>query len=164
MSGDPNLTAELERRVQALLTESVQRVDGRARSRLNRARHAALTEAARPRRWYRYGPRQLAARAGRRLLWMPAAGAVAAALLVAVVLWPHAPPVYPAVDTRHAEDLELLADREGMDLMQGGDGQFYEWAMAQAGKGGPAAGSGAAAQGKARGAQGSGADTGQNNG
>jgi hypothetical protein len=164
MSRDHDGTAELERRLQALLTESVQRVDGRARSRLNRARHAALAEAARPRRWYGYGPRRLAARAGRRLLWMPAAGALAAALLVAIVLWPHPRTAYPAVQARHAEDLELLADREGMDLMQSGDGQFYEWAMVQAGKDGPAAGSGAPAAGKGGGAQGSGADTGQNNG
>jgi hypothetical protein len=29
-------------------------------------------------------------------------------------------------------DLDLIADRDGMELMQGGDGQFYEWAMSQA--------------------------------
>ena len=89
---------------------------------------------------------------GRRgCLWMPAAGAMAAAVLVAFVLWPHAPQGYPAVEASHAsaEDLELLADGEGMDLMQSGDGQFYEWAMAQADKGGPAAGSGDGSQDKA---------------
>jgi hypothetical protein len=54
-------------------------------------------------------------------------------VLVAFVLWPHAPQGYPAAEVNHTtvEDLDLLADRDGMDLMQGGDGQFYEWAIAQ---------------------------------
>ena len=131
MSRDLNGTADFERRLHALLEESVQRVGGHARSRLNQARHAALAEAVRHRGWYL--PARVAAWARRPLLWMPASGAVAAAVLVAFVLWPHAPQGYPAVEVNHTtvEDLDLLADRDGMALMQGGDGQFYEWAMAQ---------------------------------
>ena len=131
MSRDLNGTADFERQVHDLLEESVQRVGGHARSRLNQARHAALAEAARHRGWYL--PARAAAWVRRPLLWMPASGAVAAAVLVAFVLWPHAPQGYPATEVNHTtvEDLDLLADRDGMDLMQGGDGQFYEWAMAQ---------------------------------
>jgi hypothetical protein len=164
MSRDLNGTADFESRLHALLAESAQRVGGHARSRLNQARHAALAEAARPRRWRL--PQRLAARAGRRLVWMPAAGMVAAALLVAVMLWPHAPQGYPAVDASHAtvEDLGLLADRDGMELMQNGDGQFYEWAMTQADEAGQAPGPGAADPGKAHGTQNAGGETNQNSG
>jgi hypothetical protein len=84
---------------------------------------------------------------------------MAAAVLVAFVLWPNAPQGYPAVEANHTtvEDLDLLADREGMDLVQGGDdGQFYEWAMAQADQGGGPAGPGAG-QGKSHGGQSAGA-------
>lgn len=164
MSRDPSGTADFERRLHTLLEESVQRVGGHARSRLNQARHAALAEAARPNRW------QLLLRAVAwlrlRPLWMPATatGALAVAVLVAFVLWPHAPQGYPATEASPAavEDLDLLADREGMDLMQGGDGQFYEWAMAQADQAQPA-GSGAG-ESKPRGSRGVGADTNQNSG
>jgi hypothetical protein len=162
MSRDLNGTADFERQLQTLLEASVQHVGGHARSRLNQARHAALAEAARQGRWF------LFLRAATWLrLWMPAAGAMAAAVLVAFVLWPNAPQGYPAVDANHTtvEDLDLLADREGMDLMQGGgDGQFYEWAMTQADQGGQPGGAGAAGQGKAHGAQSAGAVTNQNSG
>lgn len=153
MSRDLNGTADFERRLRALLEESVQRVGGRARSRLNQARHAALAEAARPRRWHL--PLRPVAGVRTRLLWMPAAGA-AAAVLAAFMLWPHAPqPGYPAVEANNTtvEDLDLLADRDGMDLMQGGDGQFYEWAMAQAqaDSSGQPGDSGASGQGRGQG-------------
>jgi len=149
MSRDLNGTTGFERQLQALLQDSVQRVSGHARSRLNQARHAALAEAVRPGRGNLL--RRLTTRGGRRLLWMPAAGAVAAGVLVAVLLWPRAHQPYPAAEASHAtvEDLDLLADRDGMGLLQSGDGQFYEWAMAQsdksppAGSDGPDKGSGA---------------------
>ena len=134
MSRDHDGSAEFEQQLRALLQESVQRVDGRARSRLNQARHAALAESIRARR---DGHLALwpAAWAGRRLSWMQATGAIAAAALVSFVLWPHPrQATYPALEASHAtvSDLDLIADRDGMELMQGGDGQFYEWAMAQA--------------------------------
>ena len=131
MSRDLNGTADFEQRLHGLLEESVRRVGGRARSRLNQARHAAVAEAARRSRWGL--PRRAAAWLRLHLLWMPAGGAVAAAALVAFVLWPHAPQGYPAVEASPAgvEDLDLIADRDGMDIMRSGDAQFYEWAMAQ---------------------------------
>ena len=78
-----------------LLEDSVLRIDGRIRSRLNQARHAAVEEAARrPSFW-------------RRFSLMPAASAVAAAVLVAFVLWPHSHQGEdsPKVDTRRSRIL-----------------------------------------------------------
>jgi hypothetical protein len=133
MSRDGNGGIEFERQLRALLEEGVQRVGGHARSRLNQARHAALAEAARPRRGGSL-PLWPTAWLSRRLMWMPATGVIAAAALVGFVLWPHSQPAaFPAVEASRASvsDLDLIADRDGMELMQGGDGQFYEWAMAQ---------------------------------
>ncbi len=162
MSRDLNGTADFERQLQALLEESVRGVGGRARSRLNQARHAALAEAARS-RWSVH--LRAAAWIRMHLLWMPAGGAVAAAVLVAFVLWPHAPQGFPPVEANQTsvEDLDLMADRDGMDIMQSGDGQFYEWAMAQSDQGGQPAGAAPAGQGKAHG-QSAGPDTDQNTG
>jgi len=163
MSRDLNGTTDFEHQLHDLLEESVRRVGGRARSRLNQARQAAIAEAARGRRWRM----PLRAAAWTRLhLWMPAGGAVAAAVLVAFVLWPHAPQEYPAAESNPTtiEDLDLLADRDGMDIMQNGDGQFYEWAMAQSSQDSPPAGGGAPDPGKGHGAQNAGADTDPNPG
>jgi hypothetical protein len=117
--------SEFERHVRALLEESVTRVDGRIRSRLNQARHAAVAEIVRrPPAW-------------RRFTVMPAAGAVAAAALVAFVLWPHSRPgdslVAEGGGRAGVEDLDLLADSDALDLVSdGGDGgAFYEWAADQ---------------------------------
>ena len=111
-----------ERNARAVLTESVLRIDARTRSRLNQARHAALAEAARPRRSFL-----------RSFTLMPAAGA-AAAVLVAVTLWHHQPMSdTTASEGQHlaVEDMDLLADSEALDLVEQGDGSFYEWAAAQ---------------------------------
>jgi anti-sigma-K factor RskA len=115
---------EFERNARRVLEESLARVDARTRSRLNQARHAALEAAqAQPRRgvW-------------RSFTLMPAAGA-AAALLVAVMLWHREPTsVEPPLFEAHAataEDVDLLADKDALDLMEGWDGSFYEWAAAQ---------------------------------
>jgi hypothetical protein len=120
---DEDLT-QFERNARAILEESARRIDARTRSRLNQARHAALAAA---------GTRRRAWWAGFTL--MPAAGAVAAALLVAVVLWHREPagtePL--ALDGQHpaVEDMELLTDNDSIDLMEEWDGSFYEWAAAQ---------------------------------
>jgi hypothetical protein len=130
MSAHGEQITEFERQTRMVLEESVLRIDGRVRSRLSHARHAAV-EAASVRR----GP----------VFWRfftlaPTAGAAAAAaLLVAMVLWHRGPQVEvqlpPAVgETAHpGEDLDLLADSEALDLIQDGDGSgaFYEWAAEQ---------------------------------
>lgn len=124
MSAVNESATEFERNARRVLEESVQRIDARTRSRLNQARHAALEAAAARRRgWF-----------GRFTL-MPAAGAVAAAVLVAVVLWQRqpvgTPPLGPEAQRTAVEDMDLLTDKDSIDLMEGWDGSFYEWAAAQ---------------------------------
>ena len=120
--GGESLT-EFERNARVVLEESVRRIDARTRSRLNQARHAALAAAGRRRAWWSS------------FTLMPAAGAIAAALLVAVVLWHREPAgTQPlALDGQHpaVEDMELLTDNDSIDLIDGWDGSFYEWAAAQ---------------------------------
>lgn len=121
--------SQLERNARLVLEESVRRIDARTRSRLNQARHGALEAAGRRRRSWWSG-----------LTLMPAAGAAAAALLVAFVLWERQPQVVvPAiVDAQHTaiEDVDLLTDNDSIDLMEGWDGSFYEWAAEQSDAGG----------------------------
>jgi len=115
---------EFERNARIVLERSVSRIDARTRSRLNQARQAALAAAARrrPPWWSRFA-------------LMPAAGAAAAALLVAVVLWQREPagefPVLEGSHTSVVEDMDLLADNDGLELIEEWDGSFYEWAAAE---------------------------------
>jgi hypothetical protein len=133
MSPLPEPLTEFERNARTLLEESVRRIDGRTRSRLNQARQAAVTAAAAKRApWWRS------------FTLMPAAGAATAALLVAVVLWQRQPAgELPLPDAAHVsaehpavEDLDLLADSDAMELIENWDGSFYEWAAAQNDAGG----------------------------
>src|ERR1700738_1793885 len=97
--------SEFEQHARALLEDSVLRIDGRVRSRLNQARHACVAESSRrPSFW-------------RRFSFMPAASAVAAAALVAFVLWPHSHQGDLVTESGHerAEDLELLAGGDAFD-------------------------------------------------
>lgn len=113
-----------ERSSRELLRASADAVDGRVRSRLNQARHAALAE--------------LAAGAGTRPFrvpgrWLPA-GALAAAAVLAVAVWiarPVAGPGSPLADAMVAEDIEMLASTEGPELYAD-DADFYEWAGSDA--------------------------------
>ena len=112
---------EFERNARAVLEGSLAGIDGRTRSRLNQARQLAVEAAgARHRPWWRS------------FAIMPAAGAVTAALLVTVMLWHREPMVResPLLEGRvtAVEDMDLLADAEGLDLIEGWDGPFYEWA------------------------------------
>jgi len=128
MSPQDEPLTQFEEQTRAVLTESVTRIDSRIRSRLNQARQAAIAEVSKPSR-------------RPRLLLMPAAGAVAAAGLVAMLLWQHRPdrrppetalPVSEGGQVVAAEDLDLIADADGLDMLQDSDGAFYEWAAAQA--------------------------------
>lgn len=118
------MTGEFEQHARALLEDSVLRIDGRVRSRLNQARHAAVEEISR-RPSFR-----------RRFSLMPAAGAVAATVLVAFVLWPHSHQGDSLIENGHGtvEDLDLLADGDALDLVsdETDGGAFYEWAVDQA--------------------------------
>jgi negative regulator of sigma E activity len=125
MSRVNETVTDFERNARVVLEQSVARIDARTRSRLNQARHTALEAAGAPRRaWWRG------------FTLMPAAGAVAAAVLVAVVQWHREPSVVEPPQqlegrTPAVEDMDLLADGEALDLMEGWDGSFYEWAAAQ---------------------------------
>jgi hypothetical protein len=122
MSAVNEPVTEFERNARVVLERSVSRIDARTRSRLNQARQAALAAATTRRRslwWSRFA-------------LMPAAGAAVAALLVAVVLWQREPggefPVLEGSHTSAVEDMDLLADNDALELMEGWDGSFYEWA------------------------------------
>jgi len=113
-------STEFEKRTQEVLGESASRLDGRTRSRLTQARHAALSQLERPaRHWWRsYVP----------------AGAAAAAAVLAVMMWPAAitgpTPSVPVAGPE--EDIELLADAEAQDFVDDGeDLEFYEWAAGE---------------------------------
>ena len=130
MSAQGEQLTDFERQSRLVLEESVLRIDGRVRSRLNQARQAAVEVASAKRRptfW-------------RLFTLVPTAGAVAAALLVAMVLWHRAPDGEPPIvaDAHPVVDLDLLSDGEGLDLVQDGDGSgsFYEWAAEQSEAGG----------------------------
>ena len=135
MSPLPEPLSEFERNARTVLEESVRRIDGRTRSRQNHARQAAVTAAATRTPWWRG------------FTLMPA-GALTAALLVAVVLWQRHPAAeLPVLQASHVsaeapavEDIDLLADSDAMELMQGWDGSFYEWAAAQNDASGESAG------------------------
>ena len=108
---------EFEKRTREILDESAGRLDGRTRSRLTQARHAALAQLDQPaRHWWRsYVP----------------AGAAAAVAVLAVVMWtnPNSPdrPLASPVD-----DIELLADADAPDFVDDGeDLEFYEWAAGE---------------------------------
>ena len=104
----------IEMRARELFDESVESLDGPTRSRLTRARHAALAELSR---------RRFLAGA-----WLPA-GALAAAAVVAVALWTgpgsgvHPAPVFAAAPA----DIDLLTVSDDLDML-GEDAEFYAWA------------------------------------
>jgi len=121
---------EFARRARALLEASVESLSARTRSRLTRARHAALAPRG-PLARLRDGTGYAAWRS-----WLPA-GAVAGALLAVLLLVGH----WPASGIQQAgvasgEDLELLADRDALALAQDQaapegelDYEFYDWAV-----------------------------------
>jgi hypothetical protein len=113
---------ELERRSRAAFDASVESTDAATRSRLARARAAAL-DGLRRRRIR--GP----------AAWVPA-GAVAAAL-VAALLWQReetaAPPALDAAAVA-LEDFDIVAGGEDFDLLSE-DADFVAWAAAQSADG-----------------------------
>jgi hypothetical protein len=105
---------DFEKRTQEVLEESATRLDGRTRSRLTQARHAALARLEKPARmgWRAYAP----------------AGAAAAAVLLAVLVYTGRPGSVPGVPAA-LDDTEILADVEAPDFTEDSDEvEFYEWA------------------------------------
>ncbi len=93
-----------------LFDESVAGLDGQTRSRLNRGRQAALD----------------ALKTGRPVWvqWAPAAG-VAAAAVVAVVLWTGNPPVDGLTPEASAADFEILLTEDSFEMLE--ELEFYSW-------------------------------------
>lgn len=120
MSGADN---EFEKRSRELLEASADGLDARIRSRLTQARFAAVEEARKSRSAFAWRT------------WVPAGGLAAAGLL-AIVLWSARPPEEPtsapqsaaAVPGPHSpiEDLEFLATADGFEWLEE-DLDFYVW-------------------------------------
>jgi len=103
-------------KARAVFDESVDGLDGQARSRLNRSRHAALAE-------LDSGTVGL----GRWTQWAPVAGAAAIAV-VAVVLLHGSPEVDQIVNPEGAQldgDFELLIAKDSFDMLL--ELEFYSW-------------------------------------
>jgi uncharacterized protein DUF3619 len=116
---------EFARRARELLESSAAQLPGHIRSRLTRARYAALEQRGasrgyRPARWQR---------------WLPAGAAAAAVLAVLMMQGPRPTAELPQATTG-GEDFEILADSGAYALVQdqlspGGDVdyEFYDWAV-----------------------------------
>jgi negative regulator of sigma E activity len=115
------MSQDFEKRTQEILEESVARLDGRTRSRLTQARHAALAQLEKKsaRSWRSYVP----------------AGAAAAAAVLAVMLYVRPGTVVDPRGTQNAatvEDMDILADAEAPDFTEDTDDvEFYEWAAGE---------------------------------
>jgi negative regulator of sigma E activity len=115
------MSQDFEKRSQEILEESIARLDGRTRSRLTQARHAALAQLEKPaRQWWRsYVP----------------AGAAAAAAVLAVMLYVRPGTVVEPRGPQNpatVEDMDILADAEAPDFTEDTDDvEFYEWAAGE---------------------------------
>lgn len=118
----------LERRAKAAFDADVSGLDGRTRSRLAQARHRALAQGRRAVPW-----RGLV---GQRPL-LPA-GAAAAVLLAALVVWRMPSPNAPSPELAALQDLEILLGEEDLDMLEELD--FYTWLEEQPEFAAPAAG------------------------
>jgi len=110
-----------EARARKLLADSLAHVPSGVRSRLTRARHEALAAGAHARRpWLR-------------IAWYAPAAGVAAALAVALLLWIVRPGVLGvrSEPVSAFDDVALLADSDGLDMVEDADASFYEWAAGQ---------------------------------
>jgi hypothetical protein len=111
-SHDPE-TGNLERKARALFDESVERLDGRTRSRLTQARNRAVDEL-----------RNGAVR--RRWLRSPIGGlAVAAVAAVIVVVWTDPFRSGDQTGVLPLEDIDIVADSESLEMLE--DMEFYVW-------------------------------------
>ena len=104
---------EFEARSQALFEESVQRLDGRTRSRLTQARHAALEEL----RTQRKHPLRRA--------WMPVGSVTVAAVLAVWITMGRLDPAPEDGASLPLDDFDVVAAAPDLELLQ--DVEFYTW-------------------------------------
>lgn len=111
---EPTCEESLERRSKALFDASVDNLDGRTRSALNRARNAALAELE---------------RGERPLMWRvlgPVTGVAAAAFVVLVLFAPlRLTPSAVQGSMLPFEDLEIVAEPDDLEMLQ--NLEFYAW-------------------------------------
>jgi hypothetical protein len=126
---------EFARRTRALLDDSAAALPARTRSRLTQARHAALA---------RHGAAGgMFAKSASWQRWLPA-GAISAAVLAVLLMQGGYGPLPSQLQANKVtavagDDLELLADRDALELAQDQDGatadvdyEFYGWAVGAA--------------------------------
>lgn len=117
---DPGVDGDFERRAKEAFDRSAAELDAATRSRLTQARYRALEELPSG------GTRR------RRQSWLVPAGAVAAAALVAVLLFlPNNPATDPGLQQAVAlGDLEILLGEEDLEMYDE-EIEFYAWLEAQ---------------------------------
>lgn len=106
------MSNDFEARSRAVFEQSLDRLDGRTRSRLTQARHAALDELKRGH--------------GARWIWAPAGGLAAAAIVAIVML--GRPSLRSQSGAPPLDELEAAAG-ENIELLQ--DVEFYAWLAEQ---------------------------------
>jgi len=101
---------QLAQQAKEAFDRSVDGLDAATLSRLNRGRQAALAEAGQPgREWLR---------------WIPATGAAAAAMLLAITLQGPGD-----VDVMSAPDLDIVLSEESIEMLE--ELEFYSWLDSQ---------------------------------
>jgi hypothetical protein len=103
---------ELTARARELFDDSVERLDAATLSRLNQGRQQALQEV------------RETGTAGQWARWVPAGG-LAAAAVVAVVVWQGMPVEHSAPAAGTATDFEILLSEDSLDMLE--DLEFYSW-------------------------------------
>ena len=103
---------ELVAQAKTLFDDSVGRLDAATLSRLNRGRRQALEEIREP------------GSGGEWARWVPAGG-LAAAAVVAVVLWQGMPVEHSTPAAGTATDFEIMLGEDSLDMLE--DLEFYSW-------------------------------------
>ena len=103
---------KLAKQAKAMFDESVDSLDAATLSRLNQGRQKALAELDRTRRY------------GQWSRWVPATG-VAAAAVVAVVVWQGNPAESPAPAPSAMTDFEIMLSEDSLEMIE--DLEFYSW-------------------------------------
>ena len=103
---------DLAVQAKALFDDSVERLDAATLSRLNQGRQKALEEV------------RAAGPAGQWTRWVPAGG-LAAAAVVAVVVWQGVAVEHGAPAAASAADFEIMLSEDSLDMLE--DLEFYSW-------------------------------------
>ena len=103
---------DLAGQAKALFDDSVEQLDAATLSRLNQGRQKALEEV------------RAAGPAGQWARWVPAGG-LAAAAVVAVVVWQGTLVEHSAPEASNAADFEIMLSEDSLDMLE--DLEFYSW-------------------------------------